>query len=233
MNILAFGAHPDDIEYSVGGTLMKYRKQGHSIFIALATSGNTGSNVMRDTEQIARVREAEAAKAAETYGAQIRFLRFDDERLFDTDETRTAVLDALRWAKPDVIFTHNTTDESPDHAMTSKLVRAMLLSLPGINQRSNMPPSETLPSCFMWENGMGVDFIPEFYVDISDEFDVKYNALQCYESQKSWMALYGNELGEDMKIHALFRGMQFGCKYAECFRGVHLHGCMPNYKLLP
>ena len=50
MNILAVGAHPDDIEYNVGGTLLKYKKQGHKIFIALTTSGNTGSNVMTDPE---------------------------------------------------------------------------------------------------------------------------------------------------------------------------------------
>ena len=52
MNILAVGAHPDDIEYNVGGTLLKYKKQGHKIFIALTTSGNTGSNVMTDTRLI-------------------------------------------------------------------------------------------------------------------------------------------------------------------------------------
>ena len=96
MNILAVGAHPDDIEYNVGGTLLKYKKQGHKIFIALTTSGNTGSNVMTDPEEIGRVREAEMLKAAETYGAEVRFLRNNDERLMDTDETRSQVLDAMR-----------------------------------------------------------------------------------------------------------------------------------------
>ena len=64
MNILAVCAHPDDIELNVGGTLLKYRKQGHKIFIALTTSGNTGSNVMTDVEEIGRVREAEMLQAA-------------------------------------------------------------------------------------------------------------------------------------------------------------------------
>ena len=49
MNILAFCAHPDDIELNVGGTLLKYKKQGHKIYIALTTSGNTGSNIMTDS----------------------------------------------------------------------------------------------------------------------------------------------------------------------------------------
>ena len=140
MNILAFCAHPDDIELNVGGTLLKYRKQGHKIYIALTTSGNTGSNVMTDVEEIGRVREAEMMKSAALFGAEVRFLRNDDERLLDTNETRTQVLDAMRWADPDVIFTHNPADESTDHAMTSKLVREMLLSLPGKNQQSSEKP---------------------------------------------------------------------------------------------
>ncbi|MBE6884456.1 MAG: PIG-L family deacetylase [Ruminococcaceae bacterium] len=233
MNILAIGAHPDDIEYSVGGTLLKYAKQGHKIFIALTTSGNTGSNVMTNPDEIGRTREAEMLEAAKTYGAELRFLRNNDERLMDTDETRSQVLDAMRWANPDVIFTHNHTDESPDHAMTSKLVRNMMLSLPGRNQRASLPPIEKKPTLFLWENGLGVDFVPEIYIDITDEFDAKYAALQNHVSQKAWMDVFGSELGEDMKIMAMFRGMQYGCKYAECFRAFKIHGYMPNYKLLP
>ncbi len=233
MNILAFGAHPDDIEYYVGGTLLKYRKQGHKIFIALTTSGNTGSNVMTDPEEIGRTREAEMLQAAKTYDAQVRFLRNNDERLMDTDETRTQVLDAMRWADPDIIFTHNHTDESPDHAMTSKLVRSMMLSLPGRNQRSNEPPCTKKVSLFLWENGMGVDFLPEAFVDISEEFDAKFAALQLHASQKSWMGVFGNEFGQDMKIMAQFRGMQYGCRYAEGFRGYRNHGYMADFRLLP
>ena len=233
MNILAIGAHPDDIEYSVGGTLLKYKKQGHKIFIALATSGNTGSNVMTDPEEIGRTREAEMLLAAKTYDAEVRFLRNNDERLMDTDETRTQILDAMRWANPDVIFTHNTTDESPDHAMTSKLVRNMMLSLPGRNQRATETPCTKKVSLFMWENGMGVNFLPEAYVDISEEFDAKYAALQNHVSQKAWMDVFGSELGEDMKIMAMFRGVQYGCKYAESFRGFKIHGYMADYRLLP
>jgi len=164
MNILAVGAHPDDIEYNVGGTLLKYKKQGHKIFIALTTSGNTGSNVMTDTRLIGETREKEMLKAAEAYDAQVRFLRNDDERLLDTNETRTQVLDAMRWANPDVIFTHSPIDESPDHWMTSHLVRAMVLSLPGINQQASEKPCDKHVSVFTWEPSFGVNNLPEAYV---------------------------------------------------------------------
>ena len=64
MNILAFGAHPDDVEFLCAGTLLKYHKQGHQIFIALTTSGNTGSNEIPSKEETAAIREAEQLEAA-------------------------------------------------------------------------------------------------------------------------------------------------------------------------
>lgn len=233
MNILAVCAHPDDIECAVGGTLLKYKKQGHKIFIALTTSGNTGSNVMTDTAEIGRVREEEMMKSAAIYDAEVRFLRNDDERLLDTNETRTQVLDAMRWADPDVIFTHNSEEESPDHWMTSHLVRSMMLSLPGRNQQSGEKPCKKTPSLFMWETGFGINYLPEVYVDISEECDEKIKAIEFHKSQFVYMADFGAQLGEDVRTWARFRGVQCGCKYAECFRAFRIHGYMPNFKLLP
>ena len=233
MNILAVCAHPDDIECSVGGTLLKYRKQGHKIFIALTTSGNTGSNIMTDVKEIERVREAEMLESAKVYDAEVRFLRNDDERLLDTNETRTQVLDALRWADPDVIFTHNAQEESPDHYMTSHLVRSMMLSLPGRNQQSHEKPCKKAPSLFMWETGFGIGYLPEVYVDISEECDEKIRAIELHKSQFAYMSDFGAQLGEDVRTHARFRGIQCGCKYAECFRAFRIHGYMPDFKLLP
>lgn len=233
MNILAIGAHPDDVDEHVGGTLLKYAKAGHRIFIALTTSGNTGSNEKRNPKEIERFREAEASESAKIYGAEIRFLRADDERLLDTDEMRTKVLDAMRWANPDVIFTHSASDESTDHWMTSKLVRAMMLSLPGCNQRSSEKPCAKMPSLFLWENDAGIDSLPEVYVDISDEFEKKVEAMGCHRSQFDYMTTFGCEIGADMRRLDAFRGMQCGCAFAECFRAFRIHGYMPDFKLLP
>ena len=188
---------------------------------------------MTDTRLIGETREQEMLKAAEAYDAQVRFLRNDDERLLDTNETRTQVLDAMRWANPDVIFTHSPIDESPDHWMTSHLVRAMVLSLPGINQQASEKPCDKHVSVFTWEPSFGVNNLPEAYVDISEEFDAKYEAIQHHESQKAYMDVFGSKLGEDMRIFNAFRGLQYGCAYAECFSSYKIHGYMPNFKLLP
>ncbi|MBP0990190.1 MAG: PIG-L family deacetylase [Oscillospiraceae bacterium] len=233
MNILAFGAHPDDIEYSVAGTLLKYKQQGHKIFIALATSGNTGSNEIPTREEIAATREAEMKEAAKFYDAELRFLRYDDERLFDCNQARTDVLDAIRWAQPDVIFTHAPTDPSPDHAAISKMVSAMMLSLPGKLQQATLPPCEKTPSLFFWEHGMGVNYLPEVYVDISDVFEIKKKALSMHKSQSAWMEVFGSGLTADIEKMNAFRGLQCGCEYAETFSAFRIHGYMPNFKLLP
>ena len=214
LNILCVCAHPDDAELNCGGTLLKYHKQGHNIFIVLTTSGNTGSNEMTDIKEIERVREAETLASAKTYDAKVRFLRADDERLLDSNEMRTKVLDAMRWANPDVIFTHSPTDESPDHRMTSQLVRAMVLSLPGINQQSSEKPCTKKVSVFTWSTPKGLDL---------------------HESQKAWLRLYKGpkDLSVAKRIAAAFWGFQYGCAAAEGFRAWRTSGYMPDFKILP
>lgn len=235
MNILCVCAHPDDAELNCGGTLLKYRKMGHDIFVVLTTSGNTGSNEMTDVKEIERVREAEMLASAKTYGAQVRFLRADDERLLDSNEMRTKVLDAMRWANPDVIFTHSPTDESPDHWMTSKLVRAMVISLPGINQQSSEKPCSKKVSVFTWGNAKGIGFVPEVYVDISDELEPICAAANLHESQKAYLKMYKGpkDLSLSKRATAAFYGLQYGCKAAEAFRTWRISGYMPDYKILP
>ena len=235
MNILCVCAHPDDAELNCGGTLLKYRKQGHDIYIVLTTSGNTGSNVMTDVKEIERVREAEMLASAKTYDAKVRFLRADDERLFDTNEMRTKVLDAMRWANPDVIFTHCPTDESPDHWATSKIVRAMVLSLPGINQQSSETPCTKKVSVFTWGPPRGLGYVPEVYVDITDELEPVCAAANLHESQKAWLRTFKStpDLGANKRIVAAFFGLQSGYKYAEGFSAFRISGYMPDFKILP
>ena len=74
MNILALFAHPDDVECICAGTLLKYKQAGHKIFIALTTSGNTGSNQIDSREQIAAIRESEMLESAKYLDAEVMFL---------------------------------------------------------------------------------------------------------------------------------------------------------------
>ena len=235
MNILAIGAHPDDVEFLCAGTLLKYRQQEHKIFIALTTSGNIGSNVAASREEIAAIREAEQIESARFYDAEIRFLRFDDEGLINTPASRRAVLNAMRWADPDVILTNPPWDPSTDHGTTGKLVTDVLLSLPGKLVPADEPPVAKAPSVFFWDIPGGIGFSPEAYVDISDVMDRKIEALSKHKSQIEWMGnfSFGAPFYEYSRLMARFRGMQAGVQYAEGFIGHRIFGFMPNFKLLP
>lgn len=234
MNILAFGAHPDDVEFLCGGTLLKYKEQGHRIFIALTTSGNIGSNVIEGRDKIAQTREKEQLEAAKYYGAEVRFLRYNDEGLIDSEELRKDVIDAVRWASPDVVFTNPPTDKSTDHNVTGTVVGRVMLSLVGKNIPATITPMKKFPSLFYWDTSAGLNFVPEVYVDITHEYDEKIKALRCHESQFSWMNEFEElEFTDSCRIMCEFRGLQAGCKYAEGFKPFRLHGVMPDFKLLP
>ena len=234
MNILAFGAHPDDIEFTCAGTLLKYRAAGHRIFVALTTSGNIGSNVIEGREKIAQVREAEQLEAAKLYGAEVRFLRFNDEGLVDSEPARRAILNAMRWADPDVILTNFPGDMSTDHNVTGTLVGRMMLSLPGKNVPADEPPITKVPSLFYWDTGAGLHFEPEAYVDITDTMEKKLEALAKHKSQFAWMDTFqAVTLTEHCRLLGAFRGLAIGRPYAEGFRAYRIHGYMADFRLLP
>ena len=158
MKILAIGAHPDDIEICCAGTLAKYKKSGHNIFIAIATNGNQGSNVY-SREEIANTRKNEARESAKVLDAEIRILDYDDEGLIDSVETRRSFINMIRWANPDVILTHYPEDKSTDHGMTGKLTTQVLLSLQGKNILADELPIQKLPSVFYFDTGGGVGLV--------------------------------------------------------------------------
>ncbi len=234
MNVLALGAHPDDVEILCGGTLLKYKKLGHKIYIALTTSGNIGSNEYESREEIAEIREKEQLNAAKFFDAEVRFLRFDDEGLQDTPETRRAVINAMRWADPDIILTNPPWDPSTDHGMTGKIATEVILSLPGKLIPADIEPIKKSPSLFFWDIPAGIGFFPEIYVDISEFIDIKLEALSQHKSQYDWMNVFSeSDFIEYCRTLARFRGMQAGCRYAEGFIGHKIFGYVADYRLLP
>lgn len=228
MNILALFAHPDDVEWHCAGTLLKYKQAGHKIFIALTTSGNTGSNAIASREEIAATREAEQLEAAKYLDAEVMFLRFEDESLFDTPETRRAVLTAIRWADPDVILTHHPEDHSTDHNVTSKLVTEVLLSVGGKHHPADLPPIEKKPHVFFEGK--------KCFVDISEQMDTKMQMLRCHRSQVGWMETFyeGQDFTEQIvtinRMYAIWSG---NGTYAEGFEAHKILGYCADYRLLP
>lgn len=223
MNILAIGAHPDDIETMCGGTLAKYASLGHKVFLATATNGNIGS-ATHSMEEIARIRKAEAAKSAAIIGAEYICLDYDDEMFYEDKSVRMAFINLVRHCQADVIITHNPVDYNPDHELTSKIVNDIAVMIPIAHLKTKEPPCDKIPSIFYFEPVSGMGFIPTDYVDITDFYETKVKMLNCMESQKAWMAanyesLRGDEdkFFDTIRITSEYRGMQAGVKYAEGF----------------
>ena len=236
MNVLAIGAHPDDLEFMCAGTLLKCKDRGDKIFVALTTSGNTGSNVIPTKEETAATREAEQLACSEYYGAETMFLRFDDEGLLDTPETRRAVLNAIRWADPDLILCNPPWDTSPDHGMTGKLVTEVLLSVGGNLHPSDYPTISKMPSVFFFNKDGLLDFSADIFVDITDVMNIKRKLCTMHTSQYEWIAATS---GSDdyfervCETYSRYAGLQADCEYAEGFVAHMVLGYAPNYKLLP
>lgn len=234
MNILAVGAHPDDIEINCAGTLAKYAAMGHKVFICTATNGNIGSATL-PKDEIAKIRKAEAAKSAAIIGAEYICLDYDDELFYENLDARIAFINMVRHCQPDVIFTHNPHDYNPDHMLTSKIINDIQVMIPIAKIKTEEPPCDKFPAVYYFEPVFGLSFVPTDYVDITDYYETKKKMFLCHESQQQWMAdTYAGYTDDDsaftneIEIQSSYRGMQCGVKYAEAFVR-----CMDVYRLAP
>ena len=224
MNILAIGAHPDDVETFCGGTLAKYAARGHKVFTATTTNGNIGSATL-PMEEIAKIRKEEARQAAAGIGAEYICLDYDDEMFFETREARIALIDLVRYCRADIIFTHNPRDYNPDHELTSKMVNDIAVMIPIAKIPTKNPPCDKIPLLVYFEPAHAIGFIPTDYVDITEYMDIKREMNSKHVSQIQWIRdNYKDQVGdreknvfEDIDVIARFRGLQCGCEYAEAF----------------
>jgi LmbE family N-acetylglucosaminyl deacetylase len=219
MRVLAVGAHPDDLEILCGGTLARFVQEGHEVVMCNATLGNRGS-FEHTSEEIARIRLAEARRAAEIAGAEHVTLGFSDAdvRAADRDQLR-AVIDLVRDARPDLIITHAEGDYMSDHNEVSRLVfdASFHATLPLYD--TGKPHHSLVAPIYFMDAVMGLGFQPTEYVDVSSTIDTKVAMLEAHESQLTWLRDHdGVDIVEQMRTTTRFRGQQCGVAYAEGFR---------------
>ncbi len=235
MNILAIGAHPDDIEMQCAGTLALYAQQGHKVFMAIATNGNVGSPTLSRTE-IAKVRRREQEDSCAVIGAELIWMDFDDEWLFDDRATRTVFIDAIRRANPDVMIVHGPGDYHPDHRISGQIAQDARIPATVRLVETLLPEIPAIPHLFFMDNPEGLGFEPEFFVDIETVLPIKRKMLACHESQNAWVSDVvgkGLDLGDIMEKNATARGKQAGMAFAEGFREVKTFPRMGTADLLP
>jgi N-acetylglucosamine malate deacetylase 1 len=177
LDALAVGAHPDDVEFSCGGTLLKLASLGYKVGVLDMARGELGT---RGTGEI-RAREAEAA--ARALGLAVRDnLELPDGHMWLNEESRVKMVRKIRLYRPRVVFTHFWEDPHPDHVHTCQIVReaAHVAGLakydPGTTQERFRPQAV---AHFMFPRTTA----PTFVVDISDFAEAKQKAVACYRSQ--------------------------------------------------
>ena len=233
MKILAVGAHPDDLEILCAGTLAKYALRGDEVTMAVATNGEVGSATL-SKEEIASVRQREAQASADVIGAKLVWMNYPDEFLFSTVETRLAFLNMVRAVRPDVILTHAPADYHPDHRATGEIVWDIRVMTTVPNIQTENPPCEKIPEIYYFDTVAGINFIPEYYVDISECFTTKQKMLACHRSQEGWLQnQYQMDYMQFIDRISGYRGLQCGARYAECFQVSPTWPKWPKAPLLP
>jgi len=223
MNVLAVGAHPDDIEVHCAGTLALYAKRGDKVTMAVATNGEVGHPSLPNKE-VAKMRYEEQKQSAAAIGAELIWMGFKDEFLFGGEKTRLTFINMVRKVKPDLIITHWDQDYHPDHNTTSKIIQDIKVMTTVPNIKTEYPPCEEIPAVIFMDTASGVSFLPEVYVDITSTFDVKQKMFAKHESQGLWLKdQYGmgatkNTEALSTEIQDRFRGKQVGVRYAEAYR---------------
>jgi bacillithiol biosynthesis deacetylase BshB1 len=175
VDVLFFGAHPDDVEWGAGGTALLLRDSGGSFVIIDMTRGELGS---RGTPP---EREKEAALAAEFLRCESREnLCLPDGRLEDTPETRFLVAGAIRRYRPKLVIAPLWEDRHPDHAATGQIVRNSVLYC--TLKKSDDPNPPHKPAAFLYYP-LHKTAESAFVVDTTDVFLSKLELLRLHHSQ--------------------------------------------------
>ncbi len=180
LDILAFGAHPDDVELGCGATIAKAVAQGKKVGIIDLTKGEMGT---RGTDLI---RSQEAEQAARILGVDFREnLGFRDAFIFNDESHQLKVIQAIRSYQPDIVLCNAIKDRHIDHARSSELIsNACFLS--GLNEiktnNNNITQKAWRPKqvfhYIQWE-----EIQPDFVVDVSDYLTIKMKAVKAFKSQ--------------------------------------------------
>jgi len=195
MNILAIGAHPDDIELGCGGTLIKAVREGHNVFMYTLTRGGASGEPSQRTDELKR--------SAKFIGAKdLRIDDFEDTRLTPGPELINHIESYVNFADPDLIYTHSKKDIHHDHrAIATATVEAARFS-------SNI---------LSYEIPLTKEFEPEVYFDISDVIDEKVELIEIFWSQNAKLYLKANAIKGLAEYRALQSRMGASVNYVETF----------------
>jgi len=220
LDVLAFGAHPDDVELSCAGVLIVEKLNGKKTGIADLTEGELG------TRGNAGIRKKEAAAAGSILGIDVRENIGLADGFFENDEeSKKKIITVLRKYQPEIILCNAIHDRHPDHGRSARMVSdaSFLSGLSKIETTSGGKSQEAWRPKYVFHYVQDRFILPDFVVDISEVFEQKLEAIKAYSSQ-----FYSEDGGPVTYIstpdfldsivyrHKMF-GKMIGVKYAEGF----------------
>jgi LmbE family N-acetylglucosaminyl deacetylase len=186
--VLVFTPHADDAEVGVGGTVVKWVREGKDVVYVVCTNGDKGtSDPNIKPEELAKIREEEQLAAAKVLGVrEVVFLRHPDQGLDDTAEFRKEIVRLIRMYKPDIVATSDPYRRyiwHRDHRITGQVVLDAvfpyardLYAYPDLIEEGILP--HKVKEVLLWASEE-----PNYRSDITDTFDIKITALHCHKSQ--------------------------------------------------
>lgn len=195
MKVLAFGAHPDDLEIGMGGTLAKLASNKENTVIGIVATLSSNEETRRK----------ESYRAAEILGIEMKLLEIDFHKLFASRELVKIIDSLLKEYEPDIVFTHWNHDSHQDHnVLTDGVIAATRKNQCSLYMYEQTLPGGIVPECFR----------AQVFVDISDHIDQKIKSVDAHQSQivknnKWWL--------DGIRGRAIYRGNQISVNYAEAF----------------
>lgn len=227
--VFAVGAHPDDIEFNMAGTLALLAAAGFEPHMMNVARSNLDSNELPQDE-ITRLRRAEAERSAAVISARYHGPIVDDLMIFYEDNLIRQLTAIVREIRPTIVLLPSLNDYMEDHTNTARLVITACFSRAMGHYASIPQHNPTSQDVFLYHcqphlnrDGMRNLVVPSVFVNISPTHDTKLQMLACHESQRQWLDEtqglddYLNSMRQSSAEVACMSG-QDGWQYAEGFR---------------
>jgi len=226
VDILAIGAHPDDVELGCGGTLAKLISEGKKVAILDLTQGELGTRGTKET------RKQEATKAAQILGIEYREnLMMKDGFLQNSENYQMKLIQMIRKYRPEIVFANAIEDRHPDHAKAAKLISdsCFLSGLKKIETRLDGQPQDFWRPKHIFNYIQWKEIKPDFVIDISEFMDQKIESCLAYQTQfynpdskEPMTPIATKDFLESLTYRAQNLGRLSGVAYAEGFTSERL-----------
>jgi LmbE family N-acetylglucosaminyl deacetylase len=200
LNVLAIGAHPDDVEYGCGAMLAKYARRGHAVYMFVASDGGRGGRPS--------VRRREQEESRQILGVRKVFWGGYRDTAVPLSRGLIARLErVIREVRPRMIFVNSPDDTHQDHRHLAQCT---------------LSATRYVPNFLFYEVPSTVNFTPNCYTDVADVLDVKLASLKAHRSQVTKTNIEDLTILELATSSANFRGIPARVKYAEAFQSIRL-----------